>query len=177
VCPLCGSCFCKAPAPYKQRYWTGAPRELWERKFAEQHGPFELPVNPPPDQVCRPLVLVVDDEDGILQAAGRVVAGLGYGLILARNGSDGLALARRYRPELVLTDALMPGLDGRELCRQLKSEADTRAMRVVVMTALYTAPRYQTEGIRHYQADQYVAKPLDVDQLDAILRGQLGART
>ena len=101
---------------------------------------------------------------------------LGYGLIVARNGTDGLALARSHRPDLVLTDALMPGLDGREMCRQLKTDAETRAIKVVVMTALYTAPRYQTEGIRHFQADQYVAKPLDVDQLDAILRAQLGSR-
>src|SRR6185436_6195458 len=117
VCPSCHGCFCQAPAPYKNAFWSKAPRSLWDRKFAEHHADFSPKPNPEPADTLRPLVLVVDDEKDILRVALRTVEALGYGVIHAQNGEDGLALVRRYRPDLVLADALMPRPAGREMCR------------------------------------------------------------
>ena len=174
VCPSCLQCFCKAPAAYKQKFWREAPKELWDRKFQEHAADFVPPPNPAPEAVTRPLILVVDDEKDIQKIAMRVIVGLGYCVILGRNGEEGLELARRYKPDLVLTDALMPKLDGREMCRQLKADPETVGIKVVVMTSLYTNQRYQTEGYRVFKVDGYLAKPLDLTALTALLTKHVG---
>lgn len=174
VCPACLQCFCKAPAAYKQKFWREAPKTLWERKFAEHNPADALPANPEPADAPRPLVLVVDDEKDIQRVAARVIQSLGYGLILATNGEAGLDLARRYRPDLVLTDALMPKLDGREMGLRIKESAETAGIKVVVMTSLYTSTKYQSEGHLRYKADDYLTKPLDVARLQAVLQKHLG---
>lgn len=175
VCPGCLSCFCKAPASYKSQFWSRAPKALWERKFEEHHGSAAGPENPAPENALRPLVLVVEDEPSIRRVAARVVESLGYGLLLARNGEEGLQLARRYKPELVLSDALMPRLDGREMCRQIKEDPETAGAKVVVMTSLYRSVKYRTEAQRVYRVDGYVEKPLDFNQVREVLRAHLEA--
>jgi len=174
VCPHCLKCFCTAPAAYKSRFWSSAPRALWDVKFKEHHEDSARAPNPEPDQVTRPLVLVVDDEKDILRVATRVVESLGYGLILAGHGEEGLELARRYRPDLVLTDALMPRLDGREMGRRIKEDPAGASTKVVVMTALYTNMKYRTEGFKSYKVDDYLPKPLSFDDLRAVLQKHLG---
>jgi CheY-like chemotaxis protein len=174
ACPHCLQCFCKAPTAYKSRFWSSAPKALWDRKFKEHHEDFTAPANPEPDAVTRPLVLVVDDEKDIQRVASRVIQSLGYGLLLAHNGEEGLELARRYRPELVLTDALMPRMDGREMARRIKEESAAGAPKVVVMTALYTNVKYRTEGFKTYKVDDYLAKPLAFEELRTVLQKHLG---
>jgi CheY-like chemotaxis protein len=174
VCPVCFECFCKAPPSYKQKFWSGAPRELWERKFKEHHEPFEAPENPPPSEVGRPLVLLVDDEKDIQRVASKVIASLGYSMVLAKNGEDGLRMAKQYQPDLVLSDALMPKMDGREMCRRIKADPETEQIKVVVMTALYTNVKYKTEAYRNFRVDDYLAKPLDFTTLREVLQKHLG---
>ncbi len=174
VCPQCLQCFCKAPAAYKSRFWSNAPRSLWDRKFKEPHEDFAPPANPEPDAARRPLVLGVDDEKDNQRVASRVIQSLGYGLLLAYDGEEGLELARRYRPELVLTDALMPKLDGREMGRRIKDDPEGAATKVVVMTGLYTNVKYRTEGFKVYKVDDYLAKPLAFEELRALLQKHLG---
>ena len=121
-------------------------------------------------------MLVVDDEKDIQRVATRVIESLGYGLVVAHDGEEGLALARRYRPELVLTDALMPRLDGREMGRRIKARpaSAARPPKVVVMTALYTNMKYRTEGFKVFKVDDYLAKPLAFDDLRSVLQKHLG---
>jgi CheY-like chemotaxis protein len=119
-------------------------------------------------------VLVVDDERDVLRVAGRVIQSLGYGLILAPNGEVGLELASRYKPELVLTDALMPKLDGREMGLRIKQSPETAGIKVVVMTSLYTNVKYQNEGYHRFKVDDYLIKPIDVGKLQAVLQKHLG---
>lgn len=174
VCPSCLSCFCKAPPQYKQLFWRNAPRALWDRKLEEHKQAFELPPNPEPAEVTRPLVLLVDDEKDIQRVASRAITGLGYGLVVGRNGQEGLDLAQRYQPDLVLSDALMPQLDGREMCRRIKEDPATRKAKTIVMTALYTAVKYKTEAHRMYRVDDYLTKPLDFTLLREMLQKHLG---
>jgi CheY-like chemotaxis protein len=174
VCPHCLQCFCKAPASYKSKFWSSAPRLLWDRKFQEHHEDFTAPANPEPEDAPRPLVLVVDDEKDIQRVAARVIASLGYGLALAHDGEEGLELAKRYRPELVLADALMPRLDGREMGRRIKEDPETARVKVVVMTALYTNVKYRSEGFKVYKVDDYLAKPLSFEDLRTVLQKHLG---
>jgi CheY-like chemotaxis protein len=119
-------------------------------------------------------VLLVDDEKDIQRVASRVIQSLGYGLVLGHNGEEGLALARRYQPDLVLTDALMPRMDGREMARQIKEEPTTASAKVVLMTSLYTNVKYRNEGFKTYKVDDYLAKPLAFEDLRAVLQKYLG---
>ncbi len=175
VCPHCGQCFCAAGLTYKRNFWTGAPRELWDRKFAEHRHPFRVPEAPPVESVSRPLVLVVEDEPDIQRVAAHVVTTLGYGMVMATNGAEGLELARRYKPDLVLSDALLPKMDGRDLCRTIKTDPDLAGIKVVVMTALYTSAKHHSDAFRVFRVDDYLAKPVDVERLRAVLQRLLGS--
>lgn len=173
ACASCGGCFCKAPPAYKQRFWSNAPKALWDRKFEEHQAPFAPRPNPTPREAVRPLVLLVDDEPDIQRTASRVIESLGYGLVLGRNGVEGIELARQYRPNLVLSDALMPKMDGREMCRQIKEDPTCAGIKVVVMTALYTSVKHENEAFKNYRVDDYLKKPLDVGRLREILQKHL----
>jgi CheY-like chemotaxis protein len=175
VCPSCRNCFCKATTPYKQSFWERAPQEMWDRSMAERRIIFEPPPNPPPDAVKRPLILVVDDELDVQRATLAALSELGYGAVIARDGLEGIQLASRYQPDLVLADAFMPKLDGREMCRRLKSSPATATLKVVIMTAVYTAARYRSEAFREFHADDYLAKPLELKDLRALLQRLVGS--
>lgn len=174
VCTNCLSCFCKAPPSYKETFWIEAPPRLFERKTAEARKQgASLPPNPSRAEVTRPLVLTVEDDEEIQAIVQRVCANLGYGFIWATNGQDGLDLAHEYRPEMILSDAFMPKLDGREMCRMLKEEPEYADTRMVIMTGLYTDTKYRSEAVKRFHVDDYVAKPVSITDLINLLQKHL----
>jgi CheY-like chemotaxis protein len=178
ICTNCLTCFCKAPPAFKEKFWVEAPPRLFERKSAEARRQMvALPANPPPDEVRRPLVLAVEDDDEIQIIVSRVCQNLGYGFVHASNGQDGLHVARLYRPNLILSDAFMPKLDGREMCRILKLEEGGPETKMVVMTGLYTDTKYRSEAVKRFLIDDYVAKPLAVTDLINLLQKHLEGLT
>ena len=173
-CPSCKSCSCKEPAVIAT-FWTGAPPEMRDRRNIERNLAFSAPQAAAPGALKRPLVLLVDDESIIQRVATRVIETLGYGVLVATNGEQGLELARLHRPELVLTDALMPKLDGREMGLRIKEDPETAHVKVVLMTGLYTAAKYEHQAYKAYKVDDYLTKPLDAERLRAVLQKHLGA--
>lgn len=173
VCPTCLRCACAAPAGYRQAFWREAPPELRERR-KQEHSVVTAWANPEPHQAQRPLVLLLDDEPDIRRIATRLITALGYGVVVGRNGNEGFELARRYRPDLVLADALMPGLDGRELALRIRQDLSLAATPVVVMTSVYTAAKYRNQAFNAYRVDDYLAKPLELPALRAVLERRLG---
>ena len=173
VCPHCGKCFCQAPPAYKQKFWADAPKSLWDKKRELRITEFMPKPNPEPSEVKRPLVLIVEDEKEIQRVASQVIESLGYGMVLARNGLEGLLLARRYMPDLILSDALMPKMDGREMCRQLKEDSSTAKIKMVIMTSLYTGAIYKLEARKAFHVDDYMEKPLEFEKLSALLKKHL----
>src|SRR5438270_7166271 len=169
LCPHCGECFCRSEIGYKRSVWMSAPEALWARKQRAAREQSELFENPRPEDVRRPLVLVVDDDHDIRALTTHLINGWGFGCIHAANGTDGLTLARRYRPELILTDALMPKMDGRELCRLVKSDPQLAGTRVIVMSSVYTSGRFKREALSHFKADEYLAKPVDARALYRVM--------
>src|SRR5262249_12534921 len=139
-------------------------------------GASHLAGDPAPhsQRLSRPLVLVVEDDPRIQRMTAEAVDELGYSHLVARDGLEGLDLARRYAPDMVLTDALMPRLDGREMCRLLKEDPRTAAIKCVVMTGLYTRAHYRNEAIHYFRVDDYVHKPVDFDQLRMLLQKHVG---
>ncbi|SOD82464.1 response regulator [Spirosoma fluviale] len=123
--------------------------------------PLEVPVYNSSDQ-DKPLVLVVEDN----QELGTFVSGEladTYRIITANNGIEGWEIARNELPDIVLTDIMMPGLDGYELTRRLKSNPDTDHIAILILTAK-TAQSSRIEGFQT-GADDYINKPFHVDEL------------
>ena len=169
VCPECGACSCSAPKVYRDKLWSAAPQDLCHRRFAERTEPFE-PAPVDPATLKRPLVLVADDEPVILRLSSSVLERLGYGVLVARDGMEALRLAREYRPDVLLVDALMPKLDGREVGRRLKEEQGATGIKVIVITSTYTANKYKTEALTAFRADEYLTKPVDFKHLETLLK-------
>ena len=170
VCPHCRQCFCRADFAYKRNFWTVAPEALWARKHESARELSVLPANPAPGLTRRPLVLVVDDDRDVRAVATLLIAGWGFGCIHAADGVEGLTLARAYKPDVIVTDALMPKMDGRELCRLIKSDPELSDTRVVIMSSVYTSGRFKREALSKFGADEYVSKPIDAKLLFTLLR-------
>lgn len=116
-------------------------------------------------------VLLVDDEPGLREAVQAYLEDSGFEVLVASNATDGLNLARQNTPDLVITDIMMPQVDGYEFLRQLREEPQFKTTPVVFLTARgMTADR-----IQGYQAgcDAYLPKPFDPDELVAIVNNLL----
>jgi len=170
VCPACEACLCSAPPAFRTSFWDRAPGELWTRRRESKRAVASAP-HPETGDVKRPLVLIVDDDPMLRKIATAHVLSHGYGAISAENGAEGLRMASLYKPELVITDALMPLLDGREMARRIRR--DHPATRIVVVTSVYTNGQHRREALREFGADEYLTKPLQVKQLSEILRRHL----
>lgn len=110
-------------------------------------------------------ILICDDDADLVGLVTARLRSEGYEVISTKNGSDVLKLAEERRPDLVLLDALVPGLHGFEVCKALKSRPETRAIPVFLMTAVYTKSRYKQEAISQLGAQEYLLKPIDIDEL------------
>jgi diguanylate cyclase (GGDEF)-like protein len=110
-------------------------------------------------------VLVVDDDEGVRQVVVEALSDAGYECIGARDGLEGLHLARAHAPDLVVLDVVMPHLSGDEVHRALRRDLATRYVPVIFLSAQSAAPektRRLLDG-----ADDYMAKPFDTDELVA----------
>ena len=87
----------------------------------------------------RPLVLVVDDEQTILHVVQEVLEDEGFSVVTARDGREALALALRERPNVIITDFMMPEVNGRMLRERLKRDPRTARIPVLLMSAAYNA--------------------------------------
>ena len=121
----------------------------------------------------RPLVLIVDD-NADLRDYLRQCLQAEYRLLLAADGEQGLARAQAALPDLLVSDLMMPGLDGLELCRRLKTDERTSHIPVVVLTAL-TNEASRLRGFEH-GADDYLTKPFRPAELLARVRNLIASR-
>ena len=95
--------------------------------------------------------------------------------LLAADGKEGLKLARKHLPDIILSDILMPNIDGFEMCRKIKEDGATNHIPIVLLTALCDIES-RKKGWRMY-ADDYVVKPFESDELILRLKNQLALRT
>jgi C4-dicarboxylate-specific signal transduction histidine kinase len=121
-----------------------------------------------------PLVLLVDDDPQSLKLLSEALAGQPFALAVALDGEMALRQIRREEPDLVLLDAVMPGMDGFEVCRRLQADPATRDIPVIFMTSLSdTASRVR--GLELGAVD-YVTKPFVRAELAARVRAQIAVR-
>lgn len=174
-CPNCAFCFCDATFAYKRTFWNNAPNTLREHpgRFRVAAPGAVLPgvEDRQASSASSPRlhVLIVDDEEPIRSLAACYVEQMGYDVTTVSGAEEALLLCADGNFDIVLTDALMPKMDGRELCRRLKLAHGSR-IKVVLMTALYTARRFHTEARNVFKVDEYLAKPLRYEALREALR-------
>lgn len=115
-------------------------------------------------------VLVVDDDDSVLKAVATILTNHGFRVDIARNGKDGIELAREKQPDLVILDLMMPGMTGHEVLLALKQNSGTAEIPVMILTAAEP-----DERIRALQggAESLMTKPFTEKELAKLVLGAL----
>ncbi len=116
-------------------------------------------------------VLLVDDEPGLREAVQAYLEDSGFTVDVASNGKEGLDMAQQKLPDLIITDIMMPQVDGYEFLRQLREDPQFKTLPVVFLTARGMT----SDRIQGYNAgcDAYLPKPFDPDELVAIVTNLL----
>jgi len=115
---------------------------------------------------------VVEDNPANMKLAVFLLQSAGHGVLKAADAEAGLAMARDEKPDLILMDIQLPGMDGLEAIAMLKRDAATRAIPVIALTAL--AMKGDEARIRAAGCDGYIAKPVRYQEFLAAIAAQLG---
>jgi len=128
--------------------------------------PEQMP-QAPPDAAT---ILIVDDSSEVLTVMQQILAA-DYRIITARDGREGLSKLAEHHPDLVLSDVMMPNVDGYQFCRQAKADPRTARIPFVLLTAKADLGM-KLDGLSH-GADDYLSKPFNVEELKARVRSLL----
>lgn len=118
-----------------------------------------------------PKILVVEDDHVTAKLISLLLTRAGYEVVVAHNASTALSLVEQIRPDLIILDVMLPGMDGYEICRLLRQEPDTANLPVLIFTAL-ARPSDQRQGFVA-GADAYLVKPIRSDELLSHVRSML----
>ena len=119
-------------------------------------------------------ILVCDDEPYILMALTDAVEMEGYDCVTAVNGKEAVERARETHPDLILLDIMMPYKDGYEVCEELKGDANTRDIPVIMLTA--KSQQVDIQRGKDVGADDYITKPFRPSTLRKKINEVLDAR-
>ena len=120
-----------------------------------------------------PSILVIDDTHDNIRLLSDCLKP-NYEVLAANNGEKGLAIAQRFKPDLILLDIMMPGLNGYDVCERLKSNPETADIPVIFLTALYES-NDEYKGLKAGAVD-YISKPFNPYVLNSRIETQLKLR-
>lgn len=116
-------------------------------------------------------ILMIEDHEDNRRILRDLLTSKGYDVIEAENGIDGVSAAEAYRPDLILMDIQLPGIDGYEATRRIKANPETRKIPIIAVTS------YAMSGddVKAFEAgcDAYVAKPFSPRDILSKIRGYL----
>lgn len=112
------------------------------------------------------LVLIVDDDATIVEMLADVVIETGHSVITAGDGAAALALARERPPALIISDVMMPVMDGYALLQAVRGTPALRDTLIVLMSAAFSPQRSPPSDL---QADEYVPKPFPLEMIEGLL--------
>ena len=121
-----------------------------------------------------PLVLIVEDNARNMTLVRDILSYAGYRTLEASDGEQGVALAHSHRPDLILMDIQLPGIDGVEALAQLRADPSTAQIPVAAFTAF--AMNDDRERFLHAGFQGYIEKPLSVQELPSQVQALLGTR-
>lgn len=110
------------------------------------------------------VILVIDDDELVSRTLQRALKMYGHQVMMAKSGTEGLQLARRHRPDLFILDIMMPGVDGYQVCRQIRGDPMLQELPVLFLTAK-AKDEDKIEGFRA-GADDYLVKPFNMEELE-----------
>src|SRR5580765_2182601 len=149
-------------------------REALPEMFARSFGPrlnitrkkVTTALQPAPTRtptMARPRILIIEDERGLTDVLAYNLQREGYDTVIAHDGQEGLRKAQMHLPDIILLDLMLPGLDGLDVCRELRAGERTRHVPIVMLTA----KAEETDQVVGFSlgADDYVTKPFSVKVL------------
>ena len=113
-------------------------------------------------------VLIVNDEPDQLTLMGSLLHKAGYTIFTADDGIEGLTVARREHPDVVISDVSMPRMNGLEFCRQMRADSELRTVPILLMSALQRDTESVVAGLRA-GADDYLEIPFDAARLASLM--------
>jgi DNA-binding response OmpR family regulator len=116
-------------------------------------------------------LLIIDDDTLVAQAVQRALKKYNYHVLVAHNGREGLQMARRYHPDLLVLDVIMPGMNGFEVCREARMDPLLQNTPILFLTTRSEADD-KIEGLRS-GADDYLTKPFNIEELHLRVRAIL----
>jgi DNA-binding response OmpR family regulator len=120
----------------------------------------------------RPRILIAEDEEGTLALMAEALAADGFDVVQARDGLEALRRAHESLPDIALLDVMMPGIDGREVCRRLGTDPALNHVPIILFSG---ADEHDVDW-RACGAEAFLTKPFRLAELPRIVRGQLTAR-
>ncbi len=168
TCPECKTSFrfhgqsvdgsrVKAKCPHCHYLFGVLPREMEPASAA-----------PPRPEGAK--ILVVEDTEFFRTYLTDLLTEAGFRVTTVKDGMEALERLDAERPDLVVTDLLMPRVNGFELCQKIKSRPATAALPVIMITEVYTKKHYQAEAQQEHKADDFLTKPFQPEDLLARIR-------
>ncbi len=118
-------------------------------------------------------ILLVDDEKDILDSLGASLRRSGYRVFAAATGQEGLDLAKKERPQLIVLDLILPDVDGSDVAARLLRDPETRDIPVIFLTCIMTKKEQETEGTQ-VGGHCVVAKPCRPEEILAHVKDHIG---
>jgi CheY-like chemotaxis protein len=109
-------------------------------------------------------VLIVDDDFDFLTSVKTVLQSAGYESVTAGSGDEGLKKAKQTKPDLIVLDVMMPGMNGWDVCEALKDDAATKAIPVIMLTSVASHMKdssYSHASGKQTDAEDYIPKPVE----------------
>jgi len=122
-------------------------------------------------------ILVVDDEPDVVDMVRMMLENASYEVVSAYDGKEGIEKAKQEKPDAIVLDLMMPGMDGFEACKEMKNDPDLKDIPVLVLTAIsrhFSDTKYARSLGLGLVSDDYIDKPVDPNVLLNRIAGLLG---
>jgi DNA-binding response OmpR family regulator len=109
-------------------------------------------------------ILIIDDDFDFLTSVKTVLQSSGYDPVTATSGDEGLKKAKQSKPDLIVLDVMMPGINGWDVCEALKEDAATQKIPVIMLTSVASHMKdssYSHASGKQTEADDYIPKPVE----------------
>lgn len=116
-----------------------------------------------PRKGAKPVILHIDDSETVLILTQAILEGLGVQVIRAMSAAEGIKVAEKERPDVILLDAIMPGIDGYQTCETLRANAKTKGIPILMVTGVDDVR--EVDKAFRFGADGYVPKPIQAERL------------
>ena len=113
-------------------------------------------------------VVIVDDDMKVIILLEKIMGQLGFEVFSAGDGDKALELVKKEKPDLLISDMLIPGIHGIELSKMIKNDPEYKDIIIILMTSVYSKVEYTSKDMAS-MADKFVEKPIDVKNMISLI--------